>query len=161
MKFSRPKFSLKSFFSNSVVRWWIVGLFFTFVNIPLLYLFVDLWKMQLWAATFLTSELITLVRFVVNDYWVFGHPYPTWKRLWQYHVANASSFLIWWAAANALPKFGINYLIASVLATGISVGWSMITNFLWIWKPKGSKQKAKANRRTSALGIEPAKKRRL
>ena len=161
MKFSFKKLSPKSLLANSVVRWWIVGLFFTFVNIPLLYLFVDIVKLPLWAATLLASELVTLVRFFVNDYWVFGYPAPTWKRLWQYHVANASSFGIWWLGANIIPKFGINYLIASVLATGISVGWSMITNFLWIWKPKGKKQKTKEGRRRKAVAVAKAKNRRL
>ncbi|MDB9315156.1 GtrA family protein [Spirulina sp. CS-785/01] len=128
--------SPQTFFANSMVRWWIVGLFFTGINIPLLYVFKEWFVFNLFIATFLASEIGTICRFFVNDRWVFGHPRPTWKRLWQYHVAISSSFVIWYSAANYLPRLGIHYLIAAILATCLSVGWSMITNFLWIWRKK-------------------------
>ena len=132
---------LKAFSQNSVVRWWIVGLFFTFVNIPILILFVDLWQMPKWAATFLASEVVTILRFFVNDRWVFGHVFPSWVRLWQYHVANVGSSILWYSVTNALIYFfSVNYIWASIVGTGFSVGLSMITNFLWIWKPKKKKK---------------------
>lgn len=140
MKFK--KISLKSFASLEMVRWWIVGLFFTGVNIPILWVLVDLLGLKLWLATLLASEFGTLLRFLVNDRWVFGYLRPTWKRLWQYHLAIASSFVIWYSVANLLPRWGIHYLLASILATGCSVGWSMITNFLWIWRKKEQKTRS-------------------
>ena len=132
---------LKAFSQNSVVRWWIVGLFFTFVNIPILILFVDLWRIPELAATFLASELVTILRFFVNDRWVFGHVFPSWLRLWQYHVANAGSFVLWYSVTNVLIYlFSVNYIWAAIVGTAFSVGLSMITNFLWIWKPKKKKK---------------------
>ncbi len=127
-------FSFRYLTTNAIVRWWIVGLFFTGINIPLLYCFRDLLHLPLTIATLIAAEIGTVFRFLVNDRWVFHHPNPTWQRLWQYHVASVGSFIIWWSAANLIPRFGIHYLIASVLATACSVGWSMITNFLWIWR---------------------------
>jgi putative flippase GtrA len=85
-------------------------------------------------ASLVAGELGTLLRFVANDRWVFGHRVPTWARLWRYHAAVASSFAIWWAVTNVLPDHGIPYLLASVIGTACSVGWSMVTNFLWIWR---------------------------
>ncbi|NES83118.1 MAG: GtrA family protein [Moorea sp. SIO2B7] len=136
-------FSLKSFISKPVVRWWIVGLAFTAGNIPILYLLVDMLGISLIVATLIAAELVTILRFLVNDRWVFGYFSPTWKRLWQYHLANASSLFIWWLIANLLPKLGIHYLLASILATCCSVGWSMITNFLWVWRSGGKKNRDK------------------
>src|SRR5688572_15059698 len=58
---------------------------------------------------------------------VFRHRHPTWKRLVQYHVANAMGFLVWWLGAMALKAMGMNYLLASVFAMFGSVGVSLLT----------------------------------
>jgi putative flippase GtrA len=85
-------------------------------------------------ATFCAGEICTLLRFLMVDRWVFSHQRPTWKRLWQYHLANVVGFAVWWSAANLLKSVGVHYLIASVLAMFFSVGFSMLSNFLWIWR---------------------------
>lgn len=149
--------SLKAFSQNSVVRWWIVGLFFTFANIPLLY-FLDKilpipnwlawilrserpYRLPSWLSLVLASELIMIVRFFVNDRWVFGYLFPTWQRLWQYHIANLGSFLIWFISSVLLRyAFSIDIVLAGLIGTVFSVGFSMVTNFLWIWKPKKKKK---------------------
>jgi putative flippase GtrA len=119
---------------RSMTRWWIVGLAFTPYSLGVLYLLKDRWLMSLMFATLIVAETGTILRFFVNDWWVFGHRRPTLIRFWQYQVANAGSFVIWWAVCNALPLFNVHYLVASVAATACSVGFSMLTNFLWIWR---------------------------
>lgn len=119
-----------------MTRWWIVGIVFMAWSLGALYLLKDRWRMSLMLATLVTAETGTILRFFVNDWWVFGHGRPTLIRFWQYHVANAGSFVIWWAVCNALPLFGVHYLVASVAATTCSVGFSMLTNFLWIWRQR-------------------------
>jgi len=113
--------------------WWIVGTAFTLLNIPVLYVLVDLAGVPLAAATLIAGEAGLLARFLVNDRWVFGHRRPTRQRLWQYHLAAAGGFVIWWSATNLLSRTGIHYLAAALLATGASVLWSVATNFLWVW----------------------------
>ena len=85
-------------------------------------------------ATLLSGEIGTVLRFLVVDRWVFRHPRPTVRRLWQYHVANALGFGIWWGVANLLEAAGVQYLVASVLAMFFSVGVNMLSNFWWIWR---------------------------
>lgn len=144
-----------------MVRWWAIGLFFTGINIPVLLLLDEIFRLPWLLSTLIAAELCTLLRFPLNDRWVFGHPRPTWKRLWQYHVANFSSLVIWLIAANLFPlllvsKSAVRLLsstglerqtaiailtrlqkpLAAILATCFSVGWSMATNFLWIWRKK-------------------------
>ena len=118
--------------------WWIVGTAFTLLNIPVLYVLVDIAGVPLAAATLFAGEAGLLARFLVNDRWVFGERRPTWQRLAQYHVAVAVSFVIWWTATNVLSWAGIYYLAAALLATGASVILSLVTNFLWIWRDKPS-----------------------
>ena len=106
---------------RSLARWWIVGLAFYGGGLGALYLFQDILALPLMLGTLLAAEFTTLLRFFVNDRWVFGHRRPTWLRLWQYHVAGAGGFVVWWTIANLLPRFGIHYLVASTLGTGCSV----------------------------------------
>ena len=123
---------------KSIARWWVVGFLFTGWSTCVLYLVISRWHWSVPVGSFATAEVGTVLRFAVNDRWVFGYPRPTLRRLWQYHVANAGGFVIWWSVCNVLPSFGIHYLIASVLATCCSVAFSMLTNFLWIWRRKRS-----------------------
>ena len=122
----------------AIVRWWIVGIIFLGLTIPALYLLHDRLGLPLPVATLLASEILTVIRFGVNDRWVFGNTRPTWRRLLEYHAAVISSSVIWWVVTNLLPLIGVNYLIASLFGTVASVGWSMVTNFLWVWRPKVS-----------------------
>jgi len=119
---------------RQVARWWLVGVVFTLLNIPILYVLVDAFQIPLTMATILAGEAGLLARFLVNDRWVFEQQRPTWGRLWQYHMAVAGGFVIWWTATNLLSRLGLHYLLAALAATGFSVCASMITNFLWVWR---------------------------
>jgi putative flippase GtrA len=119
---------------RAMARWWVVGLVFTGWGLGALYLLKERLMLSLFAATLITAETGTLLRFLVNDRWVFGYERPTFGRLWQFHVANAASFVIAAGVVNLLPLLGIHYLLASVMATACSVGVSMVMNFVWIWK---------------------------
>lgn len=124
---------------GKIVRWLVAGLIFMGLNTALLYLFVHYLRMSVPLATFLCAEACTLLRYVLNDTWVFRSPKLTWVRLWQYHVANGAAFVVWWIAANALNRMGLNYILASILAVGFSTGVSLASNFLWIWRARHPK----------------------
>jgi len=119
---------------RSVGRWLFVGGLFTALTVPGLYLFRDLLGLSLMAASVVTWEIGQIMRFLVTDRWVFGHRRPTRRRFFQYHVAAASSFVVWWSVTNLLPRWGVNYLLGSVLATGCSVSWSLATSYVWVWR---------------------------
>ena len=119
---------------RSLGRWWIVGLAFLVIGTGILYAFVDVFHLPQNAGLLAASEVTLLIRFLVNDRWVFGHRRPTWRRLWQFHVAGAGGFTIWWIATISLTHFGVYYLIASAAGSACSVFFSMLTNFVWIWR---------------------------
>ncbi|MDB9494598.1 GtrA family protein [Spirulina major CS-329] len=128
------KTRVNQFFAKPMVRWWIVGLFFTGFNFPLLYVLKEVAGFSVAIASLIAAELTTIIRFFLNDRWVFGHAAPTWKRFWQYHATNFGSFVVWWGGVNIFDAIGVHYLLAALFATVTSVGLSMITNFLWIWR---------------------------
>ena len=102
-------------------------------GLGVLYAFISLAGMPLLWGTLLAAEITTILRYAINDRWVFGERRPSWKRFLQYHVANAGGFVIWWISVNALPRLGMHYLVASTIGTGASVFFTMATNFLWVW----------------------------
>lgn len=135
-------------------RWWIVGLSFTGGGLVVLYLLRDVLHMPLMAATTAGGEVTLLLRFLINDRWVFGNCRPTWIRLWQFHAAGAGGGIVWWIVANVLPRFGVNYLIAAIAGTACSVIVSMATNFLWVW---GRHQSEPAEVAVAAESVDAAK----
>jgi putative flippase GtrA len=127
---------------RSLARWWIVGLAFTGGGLVVLYVLRDILRLSLIVATTAGAEATLLLRFLINDRWVFGHRRPTLTRLWQFHVASAGGGAIWWIVANLLPRFGIHYLLAAIAGTACSVMFSMATNFLWIWRKRDTQRAA-------------------
>lgn len=135
-----------------IAKWALIGVLFMGFNLPMLYLLVDHWHVRLPLATLLAAMIGTLLRFLVNDRFVFQQPLPTWARLKNYYVANALSFFIWYGVANLLPYFGVHYLVAAISATLCSVGFSLTTNFLWVWgKPEEPPRAASIRRGTAGL----------
>ena len=125
---------LRHLFSPQVLRWIILGVIFAGLGLGLLKLMVGILAWPYALSTLLTGEIGTILRFLAVDRWVFRHNRPTFTRLWQYHVANLLGFAIWWTAANILKIVGVHYLMASILAMFFSVGFSLASNFLWIWR---------------------------
>jgi putative flippase GtrA len=120
------------------VRWTLVGALFSALGLALLHVFFVYWDFPYWLATAVQAELCTVLRFLVNDRWVFGHSRPTWSRLAQYHLANAAAFLVWWSIANLLQRAGVHHLLAAMLAAACSMLLSAAANFLWIWRKRGN-----------------------
>jgi putative flippase GtrA len=119
-----------------LARWLCAGLVFLGINTLFLKAFVGWCGFRVLTGTFVAAEFSTLLRFFVNDHWVFGNARPTWNRLWRYQVANTGALIIWWAATNLLAALGIQYLLAGILAVGVSTGFSLASNFFWIWRRK-------------------------
>ena len=129
---------------RALARWWIVGLAFTGGGLLVLYVLRDLLHLPLMVATTGGAEAVLLLRFLINDRWVFGTRRPTWTRLWQFHVASAGGGAIWWIVANVLPRFGVHYLLAATAGTACSVVFSMGTNFFWIWRGRAKVETAES-----------------
>lgn len=118
----------------ALTRWFATGLAFMAITTGMLYVLVDLFGLRVIWATLIAAEAATLLRFVINEYWVFATRAPTRKRLVQYHLANATATAVWWLAANVLTWLGVHHLLAAALAVGVSTGFSLGSNFFWVWR---------------------------
>lgn len=142
--------SLVAYLTKPWMRWIVVGGVFEVIGTPLLYVLHGVWLVPLLGATVLAAELTALPRFFVNDHFVFGYRHPSWRRLWQYHLACAGGFAAWLSVTNLLPLFGVHYIVASLCGTGCSVGLAILSNFAWIWR--GSPAHASASPPSSVRG---------
>jgi putative flippase GtrA len=129
-----PRRSIQNFCHSPLFRWLAAGVAFIFVNSIFMVGLLEYFKLQALWATLISAELCNILRFFVNEHWVFNGIGPVWKRFLQYHVAIAGSFVAWMISANLLIYWGMHYLLASALAVGISTLVSMASNFLWVWR---------------------------
>lgn len=127
---------LTKVFAMPLMRWLAAGFVFMGVSSFFLFLFVDILGTRVPVGTLLTLEASTLLRFYVNEKWVFASQSMSWRRLGHYHVANAGASAVWWIAANLLNYYGVHHILAALLAVGFSTGVSMASNFLWVWRTK-------------------------
>lgn len=127
---------MKFFITNAdkLIRWLVAGLVFMGVSTYFLYFFVDVCSFGIILATFLTAEVSTLLRYFVNNYWVFNKTRFSFTSCWQYHLANAGAFVVWWTVTNILIAMGVPYLLAGILAVASSTLISLYTNFFWVWR---------------------------
>jgi putative flippase GtrA len=131
-----PKSLLQRLPWKALAKWWLVGMAFLGIGTGLLWAAKDGLGMPVWLATAVSAEVTLLIRFLINDAWVFENRRPSWARLWQFHAAQAGGFLIWYAITNGLSALHMHYLIASVVGSACSMLFSVATNFLWVWRKK-------------------------
>jgi putative flippase GtrA len=112
----------------------MAGIAFYFGSLGTLYVFRHVLRIELWAATLVSAEVSLVLRFLINDRWVFNRVRPSWQRLWRYHLASAGGAGVWWLVANVLPRFGVHYLLAATAGSVCAAFFGMASNFLWIWR---------------------------
>lgn len=120
--------------SKPVSRWLAVGGSFLFINAFFMWIFVEKFHLAVFVATVIFAEICTVLRFFVNEKWVFRTGQHCWVRLGQFHVANATAFIFWLAVTNLLILKGVHYQMASVAGVGCSVAASFLSNFFWVWR---------------------------
>jgi putative flippase GtrA len=120
--------------SRRVAGWFLLGATASLVELALLRVLYEglLWPLPV--ATAVAAEVLILVKFLVADRWVFGHPVPTLRRLIRYHGASAGALVVYWIVVNALGLMaGFPYVAAFIVGTTAAFVWSLATNFLWVW----------------------------
>jgi putative flippase GtrA len=119
---------------QQITKWLLAGLGFMGINAAFLFVLVDLLALSIPVATLISAEACTLLRFLVNHYWVFGLAKPTLRKCAHYHLVNLLAFVLWWVIANLLAGLGLHYQLASIAALSVSTLVSLMTNFFWIWR---------------------------
>ena len=126
-----------------LVGWFLLGITASVLELGLLRILVDTLQLALPLSTALAAEVLILFKFLLNDRLVFNHTWPSLGRLVRYHGASAGALVVYWLVVNALSLFvGMLYVVAFVVGTAAAFGWSLLTNFLWVWRGVGSDARA-------------------
>jgi putative flippase GtrA len=122
--------------SRRVGGWFVLGVSAAVVELALLRVLVDVLSWPLFVASLVAAEALILVKFVIADRLVFGHSRPGLDRLLRYHGACLGAMIVYWVVINGLVELlGVPYTVGFVLGTGASFAWSLVSNFLWVWRP--------------------------
>ena len=117
-----------------LASWFLLGLTASLLELVLLRSLYELLHWQLPIASAVAAELLILLKFVLNDRFVFNHTWPTFGRLARYHGASAGALVVYWLTLNALNLLlGLEYVAAFLVGTAAAFTWSLLTNFLWVW----------------------------
>ena len=128
-------------YSRTFLKWASGGMLLMLISLFLIHNFVVYLHFTVSVATALAAEICTLIRFVINNYWVFGRESFSIRGCMEFHLANFGTFIIWWVAANSLHLIGIHYLLATIMAVGLSVIVSFASTFFWVWKSSDTDKK--------------------
>lgn len=121
--------------AQRLAGWFAVGLGGAALELGLLRVLYEVLGWDLAIATAVAAEVLILGKFLVSDRWVFGHRWPGLSRLLRYHGASAGALVVYWLVINALAALlAVPYALGFVLGTGCAFVWSLITNFLWVWR---------------------------
>ena len=122
--------------TRRIASWFVIGLTASLLELALLRLLYEILTWPLPIATATAAEVLIIVKFLLNDRWVFGHAWPRLHRLIKYHGASAGAFVVYWVVVNGLGVLlGVEYVVAFVVGTAAAFAWSLMSNFLWVWAP--------------------------
>jgi putative flippase GtrA len=120
--------------ARRVGGWFLIGATASVLELGLLRVLYEVLAWPWPVASLVAAEVLILVKFLTTDHWVFHHPRPAINRLARYQGASIGALIVYWLAFNALVELlGVPYVVAFVLGTGAAFGWSLVTNFLWVW----------------------------
>lgn len=130
------KYELLNVLRRPDFRWWLIGSAFLGMGLGATYLFVDVLDLPVIWGTLFSLLLGAFFRFFAIDKWVFQKEADgTWLRFVKYQISHAVSYAVGWGLINFFVWFGIHYLLATILATGVTTLLTMASHFQWVWRP--------------------------
>lgn len=119
-----------------VFIWLLIGVFIVGVSSIILFLLIDIFKINTFIATLINGEITILVRYYLNRLLVFKFSEYKNKSLLNFHLLSLSAFILWFSVINILIINDFSYLYANIIGILASVVLNFYGNFFIIWKNK-------------------------
>lgn len=135
---------------REVLKFLFVGAFCLLVNTGILYLLIEIAKIQYLIATIIGFFLSNLLGFFLNKYYTFqARKTSIWKELYKYYAVMTSSFLVNLALmAILVDVFKIWAIYASLIVAVILTTYNYLMHKKWSFKiKKKSKRKLSINKK--------------
>ena len=116
------------------VKFGVVGASGLLVNTLVLFLGYEVAHMPLALASMLAVETAVGNNFIWNNLWTFGQRSFTLDQFLKFNLVSLACMALTVAVLTTLVQwFGIHYLLANLLAVGVTTVWNFIANSLWTW----------------------------
>jgi dolichol-phosphate mannosyltransferase len=116
------------------IKFALVGVTGLLVNTAVLYLGHDIARLPLLVASIIAVETAIVNNFVWNNLWTFSRRSFTLGQFLRFNLVSLGGLVLSVALLYGLVQFfGLYYLVANVLAVGMTTGWNYLLNSLWTW----------------------------
>ncbi|HWE60218.1 MAG TPA: GtrA family protein [Chloroflexota bacterium] len=116
------------------VRFGLVGLGGTVVNLCLLYLFHGLLNWPTLVSVVVAGEVAMLNNFVWNNRWTFGRRDSSLARLARFNLSSLGGLLLTTVTTVVLAGSGVPYLLADLAGVVDGAVCNFAASTLWTWK---------------------------
>jgi putative flippase GtrA len=116
------------------VRFGVVGLGGTGVNLAALYLFHGLLGWPTLVGVLLASELAAFHNFLWNNRWTFGRRDASLGRLARFNLSSLGGLLLSVATTGVLAAGGVPYMLADLVGVADGAVCNFAASTLWTWK---------------------------
>lgn len=116
------------------VKFSVVGLSGVGVNSGLLYVFFQLLRVPLVAASAMSVEASIVSNFLLNTLWTFNDPSPSLHRFAKFNLVSLGGMLITVTTLQSLVSLvGMHYQVANLIGIALATLWNFGLNLLWTW----------------------------
>lgn len=120
---------------KKIFIWVLIGLLIVLISTLCLYIFIDLLELPVEVATLINAEILISFRYYLLKIFIFkSKSKNALISLFNFHMASAAGFAIWWLITNLLVNQGFFYIYANLIGMIFSVFFNFISHFFWIWK---------------------------
>ncbi len=120
------------------VRYCVVGVIGTLVDVGSLYIFIEYMKMPLLIATTLAFLLAVINNFVLNKIWTFGNSSKNYKKLFiKFLIVSVVGLILTdFLMYVQVEMFAIWYIYAKLITSGVVLTWNFLANKYWTFSVK-------------------------
>lgn len=126
--------------NKRIIKFCTVGLSGVFVNIGLLYVLTEVFKLYYLVSACISVETSILTNFAINDLWTFRdrrRRNSFMNRMLKFNAVSIFGLLINLTVLYALTEIvGIYYIISNLFGIAIATAWNYMINLKWTYNTK-------------------------
>lgn len=128
-----PSTVVRRAYEHSLLRYLVIGVLSFAADAGTLYLTHGVLHMWLPLATTIAYAIAFIINFGLNRAWAFESSSPVGRQLTRYIGLVLVNYLLTLAIVTGLAGLGLVYLLAKVIATGVTVALNYVAYRTWVF----------------------------
>ncbi|MEM0482804.1 MAG: GtrA family protein [Nitrososphaerota archaeon] len=124
--------------SKLALKFVLVGVACLALAEAILYLLVDVWRVNSLVAGAASIEISVVANFIINDAWTFKENRSSdgfFARMLKFHITRVASIAVNFGIYSILVALiGVNHLVAYFVATFVAFSINFLTSIIWVWR---------------------------